>query len=363
MIEILLQAERALSVGLLDRAETLYRQVAKADPKNSIAVVGLARVTLDRGDDVGALKLARKALAIDPENVAAQRMVSRLEEVLEYRDAQALLETGESKAPEAKSVAETQGRDAQAGPRVAEAAVAQPEPAAEPEPEPAAEAEPEPAAEAEPEPAAGRSRSRRPGRSRSRNRGRAGRAPSRARAEPEPEPASRAGTRGRAGTRRSRAGAGTPPPSRTRSPRCRAGTRRSRSRRAGTARARAEPGAAEPVAEPEPEPAAAEPDAAAEPTPSGRLDSRPRLAARRRCPAVGAHRGGLPQSPNPQRRTPTRRSPARTSSPRRTGTGQRNRRPSLADRSGTGSCVVAESPGAALCRMIVGYAGAARLDR
>ena len=87
MIELLLQAERALSVGLLDRADVLYRQVAKADPRNSIAVVGLARVTLDRGDDVGALALARKAMAIDPENTAAQRMVARLEEVLDFRDA------------------------------------------------------------------------------------------------------------------------------------------------------------------------------------------------------------------------------------------------------------------------------------
>lgn len=85
MIELLLQAEGALSVGLLDRAETLYRQVASADPRNSIAVVGLARVTLERSDEVGALTLARRALTIDPENSAAQRMVQRLEEILRHR--------------------------------------------------------------------------------------------------------------------------------------------------------------------------------------------------------------------------------------------------------------------------------------
>jgi chorismate-pyruvate lyase len=85
MIEVLLQAESALSLGLLDRAEILYRQVVIADPRNSIAVVGLARVALERGDEPGALAQARRALAIDGENVAAQRMVQRLEEVLAYR--------------------------------------------------------------------------------------------------------------------------------------------------------------------------------------------------------------------------------------------------------------------------------------
>ena len=85
MIELLLQAERALSVGLLDRAEALYQQVVGADPRNSIAVVGLARVALERSDEVGALTLARRALVIDSENNAAQRMVLRLEEVLRVR--------------------------------------------------------------------------------------------------------------------------------------------------------------------------------------------------------------------------------------------------------------------------------------
>lgn len=89
MIELLLQAEGALSVGLLDRAEILYRQVAGADPRNAIAIVGLSRVALERGEQETALELARRALAIDVENVAAQRMVQRLEEVLAYRGIQA----------------------------------------------------------------------------------------------------------------------------------------------------------------------------------------------------------------------------------------------------------------------------------
>ena len=85
MIELLLQAERALTMGMVDQAERLYRQAADSDPRNSIAVVGLARVALERADDAGALQEARRALAIDPENAAASRLVARLEEVLAYR--------------------------------------------------------------------------------------------------------------------------------------------------------------------------------------------------------------------------------------------------------------------------------------
>lgn len=94
MIELLLEAERALSFGRVDRAEQLYRQVADADPRNSIAVVGLARVALERADDVGALVMARRALTIDPENEAARRMAERMEEVLQTRG-EALPEAGD----------------------------------------------------------------------------------------------------------------------------------------------------------------------------------------------------------------------------------------------------------------------------
>jgi thioredoxin-like negative regulator of GroEL len=85
VIELLLEAERALSFGRVDRAEEIYQQVVGSDPKNSIAVVGLARVALERTDDLGAYLLARRALTIDPENDAARRLASRLEEVLATR--------------------------------------------------------------------------------------------------------------------------------------------------------------------------------------------------------------------------------------------------------------------------------------
>jgi len=80
MIEVLLVADRLLAAGSLDRAEKLFGQVAGADPRNAIAVVGLARVALERGDEAGALAIARRALEIDPDEAAARRLVGRLEQ-------------------------------------------------------------------------------------------------------------------------------------------------------------------------------------------------------------------------------------------------------------------------------------------
>lgn len=85
MIELLLQAERTLNMGLLDAAERLYRQVLDADPGNAIAVVGLARIAIDRGDDRAAYRLAVQALELDPQNAAAARLETRLAEVMATR--------------------------------------------------------------------------------------------------------------------------------------------------------------------------------------------------------------------------------------------------------------------------------------
>ncbi len=79
MIELLLAAERMLDAGTLDQAERLFEQVAEADPRNAIAVVGLARVALARGDEAGAIGLARRALEIDPDNAAARRLADRID--------------------------------------------------------------------------------------------------------------------------------------------------------------------------------------------------------------------------------------------------------------------------------------------
>lgn len=76
MIERLLAAERALAEGQLDQAERLFAQVAEADERNAIAVVGLAEVARARGDEPAATELLARALAIDPEEAAAARLLA-----------------------------------------------------------------------------------------------------------------------------------------------------------------------------------------------------------------------------------------------------------------------------------------------
>jgi predicted Zn-dependent protease len=102
-MEVLLDAERNLAMGLLDNAERLYRQVHTADPRNAIALVGLARVAVERGRDTEAYQLASEAVELDPDNPAARTIVVRLREVLGAQ--------GESlKLPEALSPAGTRRR-------------------------------------------------------------------------------------------------------------------------------------------------------------------------------------------------------------------------------------------------------------
>ncbi len=85
MIELLLNAENLLALGLLDQAEQAYRQASAFDSRNAIAVVGLARVALERGDERAALEWAERAIEIDPENAMARRLTQRLAEVIAWR--------------------------------------------------------------------------------------------------------------------------------------------------------------------------------------------------------------------------------------------------------------------------------------
>jgi tetratricopeptide (TPR) repeat protein len=102
VIEQLLRAENALALGLLDQAEQIYAQTLAHDPANAIALVGLSRVALERGDEGTSLGFARRAMSIDPENAQAGRMVARLEEVILQRGDAVPQETPVTPSPPAE---------------------------------------------------------------------------------------------------------------------------------------------------------------------------------------------------------------------------------------------------------------------
>jgi thioredoxin-like negative regulator of GroEL len=82
-----IQADRLLVYGLLDQAERLYGDVLRAEPNNSEAAFGLARVALERGDDQLASERVQVALRLNPHNDDARRLANRLAEIIDARRA------------------------------------------------------------------------------------------------------------------------------------------------------------------------------------------------------------------------------------------------------------------------------------
>jgi hypothetical protein len=82
-----IQADRLLLYGLLDQAEQLYAEVLRVEPTNSEAAFGLARVALERGDEILAYERAQVATSLNPRDDDARRLADRLGEILESRRA------------------------------------------------------------------------------------------------------------------------------------------------------------------------------------------------------------------------------------------------------------------------------------
>jgi tetratricopeptide (TPR) repeat protein len=105
VIERLLAAERALDADDLDRADRLFGQIADADTRNAIAVVGLAEVAHRRGRDDEAVELVARALTIDPDDAAAERLRALLSAAVPAGEAATTVAEVEAPAPETAAAA------------------------------------------------------------------------------------------------------------------------------------------------------------------------------------------------------------------------------------------------------------------
>lgn len=74
---LLEQADRAAQAGNWERARSLYSQVARKDPANVFAQIGLGDAALATGKPQAAWPYYRKAMALEPQNESAQNGVAR----------------------------------------------------------------------------------------------------------------------------------------------------------------------------------------------------------------------------------------------------------------------------------------------
>jgi tetratricopeptide (TPR) repeat protein len=114
MFELLLQADRALADGALDQAERTYWQLVELDPTNAIAVAGLARVWLERGDERSARTFADRALSIDPDSIAARRVLEAIDHEGPERPVQEQPELPLLAAERLEALSRRHGRDVEA---------------------------------------------------------------------------------------------------------------------------------------------------------------------------------------------------------------------------------------------------------
>ena len=85
MIELMLEAERALAVRLLDQADRLYRQVRRGRPAERDRGRGARPRRPRAGRRATTYVEARRALALDPDNPMASHLSMRMAELMRAR--------------------------------------------------------------------------------------------------------------------------------------------------------------------------------------------------------------------------------------------------------------------------------------